>query len=181
VELELRERSTVEQLRALASGAADVALIRPPVEHGPELRSEPIMSEPMLVALPANHPLARRRTLTRAALVGQPLVLFPRAQAPGYHDLLIGSLTDTGSAPSVVQYAPEMLTIVGLVAAGIGVSLVPASLGRLELPGVVYRPLRGGPRALLSAVTRAAEESELVRAFVAEARRETPTMYKFSQ
>lgn len=181
VELELRERSTVEQLRALASGAADVALIRPPVEHGPELRSEPIMSEPMLVALPANHPLARRRTLTSAALVGQPLVLFPRAQAPGYHDLLIGSLTDTGSAPSVVQYAPEMLTIVGLVAAGIGVSLVPASLGHLELPGVVYRPLRGGPRALLSAVTRAAEESELVRAFVAEARRETPTMYKFSQ
>lgn len=172
VELELRERSTVDQLRALASGAADVALIRPPVELGPELRAEPILSEPMLVALPSNHPLARRRAVARAALAGEPLVLFPRAQAPGYHDLLIGSLTDSGSAPSVVQYAPEMLTIVGLVAAGIGVSLVPASLGRLELPGVTYRPLRGGPRALLSAVTRADEDSELVRAFVAQARRD---------
>jgi DNA-binding transcriptional LysR family regulator len=170
VEVELRERSTVEQLRALSSGAADVALIRPPVEHGPELRSETITTEPMLVALPASHPLVARRRLTPAQLADEPLVLFPRAQAPGYHDLLIGAIAESGTAPSVVQYAPEMVTIVGLVAAGIGISLVPASVARLTLAGVVYRPLRGGPQAQLDAVVRADDESQLVRAFVAETR-----------
>jgi DNA-binding transcriptional LysR family regulator len=178
VEIELRERSTVEQLRVLASGAADVGLIRPPAEHGPELRSEVIMAEPLLVALPASHPLAASRRLTATLLAQEPLVLFPRAQAPGYHDLLIGSLAGSGAAPSVVQYAPEMITIAGLVAAGIGISLVPASVARLALSGVVYRPLRGAPVAQLSAVVRAEDDSDLVRAFIAEARRGAEAVYK---
>jgi len=64
-----------------------------------------------------------------------------------------------------------MLTIIGLVAAGIGVSPVPASVARLALDGVTYRPLTGAPDADLVAVTRAGEESPLARAFVAEAQR----------
>jgi DNA-binding transcriptional LysR family regulator len=97
-------------------------------------------------------------------------VLFPRQQAPGFHDLLIGRLAATGVSPQVVQYAPEMLTIIGLVAAGIGVSPVPASVAALALPGVEYRPLSGAPDTELLAVTRADDESALVRAFVADAR-----------
>jgi DNA-binding transcriptional LysR family regulator len=96
-------------------------------------------------------------------------VLFPRDQAPGFHDLLIDSLAGAGAAPRVIQYAPEMLTIIGLVAAGTGVSLVPASVGRLALDGVTYRPVSGAPRSELVAVTRAGEDSSLVRAFVSEA------------
>ena len=103
-------------------------------------------------------------------LAGEPLVLFPRLQAPGYHDLLIGRLAATGVTPHVVQYAPEMLTIIGLVAAGIGVSPVPASVAALALAGVSYRPLSGAPDTELVAVTRADESSPLVDAFVAEAR-----------
>ena len=102
-------------------------------------------------------------------LAVEPLVLFPRDQAPGFHDLLIEALAGTGAGPRVIQYAPEMLTIIGLVAAGTGVSLVPASVSRLALDGVIYRPVVGAPRSELVAITRADDDSALVRAFVADA------------
>jgi DNA-binding transcriptional LysR family regulator len=171
VEVELRERSTVEQLRALGSGVVDVALVRPPIEPDAELRTEVVMRERTIAAVPGDHPLARMRRIPLRRLAAEPLVLFARQQAPGFHDLLIGRLAATGTSPRVVQYAPEMLTIIGLVAAGIGVSLVPASVASLALPGVQYRPLGGAPDTELLAVTRAADESSLVRAFVDDARR----------
>jgi DNA-binding transcriptional LysR family regulator len=169
VELELRERSTVEQLRAVASGATDVGLIRLPTELPAELRAEVVLREPTVLALPSAHRLAARRRILPRNVAEEPFVLFPRAQAPGFHDLLVGSLAAAGAPPRVVQNAPEMATIIGLVAAGIGLSLVPASVARLGLDGVTYRPLAGAPSAELAALTRAGESSALVRAFVAEA------------
>jgi DNA-binding transcriptional LysR family regulator len=169
VEIELRERSTVEALRALGTGVVDVALVRPPVEPDETLHSDVVMRERTIAAIPANHELATLRRIPLRRLAAEPLVLFPRRQAPGFHDLLIGRLAATGTSPRVVQYAPEMMTIIGLVAAGIGVSLVPASVAHLALDGVTYRPLHGAPDTELLAVTRAGEESPLARAFVAEA------------
>jgi DNA-binding transcriptional LysR family regulator len=169
VEIELHERSTVEQLRAIKSGAVDVGLIRPPLEPDPELNVEVVLRERTVAALPAEHPLAEMRRTPLRRLASEPLVLFPRDQAPGFHDLLISSLAGTGATPRVVQYAPEMLTIIGLVAAGIGVSLAPASVQRLALEGVTYRPVSGAPATELAAVTRAGDESPLVRAFVTHA------------
>lgn len=170
VEVEVRERSTVEQLRALASGVVDVALVRAPIESEPGLATEVVMRERTIAAIPAGHRLAQLRRVPLRRLAGEPLVLFPRPQAPGFHDLLIGRMAATGASPHVAQYAPEMLTIIGLVAAGIGLSPVPASVAHLALPGVEYRPLSGAPDAELLAVTRAGDESALVRAFVAQAR-----------
>ena len=170
IELELRERSTVEQLRAVGAGLVDVGLVRPPVEEDPELRYETVMRERTLAAMPVSHPLAALRRVPIRRLSAEPFVLFPRAQAPGFHDLLIGSIGAAGAAPQVVQYAPEMLTIIGLVAAGIGLSLVPASVARLALDGVTYRPVAGAPQAELMAITRAGDASPLVDAFVAQAK-----------
>jgi DNA-binding transcriptional LysR family regulator len=172
VEVEVRERSTTEQLRALDSGLADVALVRPPIEPHPELRTEVVLRERTIAAVPEGHALAALKRVPLRRLAAEPLVLFPRLQAPGFHDLLIGRMAATGVAPHVVQYAPEMLTIIGLVAAGIGVSPVPASMAALAIPGVEYRPLSGAPDTELLAVTRASDDSALVRAFVAEARLE---------
>jgi len=170
VELELRERSTLEQLRALSTGVVDVGLVRPPIDRDDALRAEVVMRERTIAAIPAADPLAKLRRVPLRRLAAEPLVLFPREQAPGYHDLLTGRLAATGTSPQVVQYAPEMLTIIGLVAAGIGVSPVPASVARLALDGVTYRPLSGAPDTELLAVTRAEDESPLVEAFVADAR-----------
>lgn len=170
VEIELRERSTVEQLRAVGTGLVDVGLVRPPIETDESLHTEVVLRERTVAAIPEGHELARLRRVPLRRLAAEPLVLFPRRQAPGYHDLLIGRLAATGTTPHVVQYAPEMMTIIGLVAAGIGVSPVPASLAHLAIDGVTYRPLSGAPDTELVAVTRAAEQSTLVRAFLAEAR-----------
>jgi DNA-binding transcriptional LysR family regulator len=169
VEIELRERSTVEQLRALNAGVVDLALVRPPIEPDDRLHAEPVMRERTVAAIPAAHPLADLRRIPLRRLAAEPLVLFPRVQAPGFHDLLTGRMAATGTSPHVVQYAPEMLTIIGLVAAGIGVSPVPASVAHLALDGVTYRPLSGAPDTELLAVTRASEESPLASAFLAEA------------
>lgn len=172
IELELRERSTVEQLRAVSAGVVDVGLVRPPIEEEPDLRSEIVLRERTLAALPADHPLAGLRRIPLKRLTAAPFVLFPRSQAPGYHDLLIGSISAHGAPPRVVQYAPEMLTIIGLVATGIGLTLVPESVAHLALEGVTYRPLAGAPRAELAAITRAGDGSPLVRAFVEHAKSE---------
>jgi DNA-binding transcriptional LysR family regulator len=170
IEIELRERSTVEQLRAVSTGLVDVGLVRPPIETDESLHTEVVMRERTVAAIPEGHPLARLRRVPLRRLATQPLVLFPRRQAPGYHDLLIGRLAATGSTPQIAQYAPEMMTLIGLVAAGIGVSPVPASVTHLAIDGVTYRPLSGAPDTELVAVTRAAEQSPVVRAFLAEAR-----------
>jgi DNA-binding transcriptional LysR family regulator len=151
VELQLRERSTVEQLRALRTGTIDVGLVRLPLADAADLEVRRVVREATIAAVPETHPLARLRRIPLRRLAGEPLVLFPREQAPGFHDLLVDRMRTTGLSPRVAQYAPEMLTIIGLVAAGIGVSPVPESMRELAL------------------VTRADETSPLVRAFAARA------------
>ncbi len=170
VEIELRERSTVEQLRAVSAAVVDLALVRPPIEVDPELRIEIVVRERTVAALPVDHKLARLRRIPVRRRAAEPLVLFPRAQAPGFHDLLVSSLATADSPPRIVQYAPEMTTIIGLVAAGIGFSLVPASVARLTLDGVTYRSVTGAPGAELAAVTRADHDSPLLRTFIEHAR-----------
>jgi DNA-binding transcriptional LysR family regulator len=173
VEVEMRERATADQIRAVLDGVVDVGLVRPPIEEHENLRVHTILRERTVAALPANHPLAGLARVPLARLADEPLVLFPRAQAPGFHDLLISSLRGNGSPPArphVVQYAPEMQTIIGLVAAGIGVSLVPASVMRLALDGTTYRPVIKAPEAALAAVRRADNNSPLVSTFIAHVR-----------
>jgi DNA-binding transcriptional LysR family regulator len=169
VELQLRERSTEEQLRDLRAGAIDVGLLPLPVD-APDLRAEVLLRERAVAALPAAHPLAALKRVPLHRLAAEPLVLFPRSQAPGLHDRLLSSLTGSDGPPVVAQYAPETQTIVGLVAAEIGVSLVQASVQRLALPGVTYRPVVGAPTIELAALLQPGGESRPARDFVNLAR-----------
>jgi DNA-binding transcriptional LysR family regulator len=166
VELDLRERSTVDQVAALRAGDLDIGLAPLPIDED-GLDTTVLVREPAVAVLPAGHELAKLRRIGLRRLAAEPFVLFPRDQAPGFHDRLIGGVAQHGAPPRVVQQATEMQTIVGLVAAGIGVSLVPASVERLALPGVVYRPVVRAPRVELAVVSR--ERSPLVRAFLAGA------------
>jgi DNA-binding transcriptional LysR family regulator len=169
VELQLRERSTEEQLRDLRAGSIDVALVPLPVDAS-DLRTEVLLRERTVAVLPAAHPLAELTRVPPLRLGAEPLVLFPRAQAPELHDRLLASLSGSDGPPSVVQYAPETQTIVSLVAAGIGVSVVQASVQRLGLPGVVYRPVVDAPTVELAALLRPGEESRPALEFVELAR-----------
>ena len=169
IELQLRERSTEDQLRELRAHTIDVALVPLPVD-APDLRTEVLRRERAVAALPAAHPLARLERVPLARLAAEPLVLFPRAQAPGLHDRLLASLSGPDGPPTVAQYAPETQTIVSLVAAEIGVSLVQASVQNLGLPGVTYRPVIGAPTVELAALLRPEEDSRPALEFVELAR-----------
>jgi len=141
VELRLREVSSAAQAAALSDGGIDVGFVREAVEHGAGLICEPILREEFVAVLPPAHGLAKRRELPLGELAGEPFVHFPRAVAPALYDQVGDACRRAGFQPLVVQEAQEWLTILGLVEAGLGVSLVPDSFRRLRWGGVQYRPL----------------------------------------
>jgi DNA-binding transcriptional LysR family regulator len=145
VELTLHERSTEEQLASLATGTIDVAFVRLPVERAPaSLVIKAILREPLILALPKKHPLARRAKVAVKALAAEPFILFPRHGAPGLYDQIEGICRRAGFQPSVAQEASQIQTIISLVSAGLGVAIVPRSMQTLHREHVVYRAL-GGP------------------------------------
>lgn len=141
VDIDLRELPTSAQENALRCGDLDLGFTYPPLVSG-GLRSRTVATETIVVALPAGHPFPRRGPFPPALLVNQPIVCFPRSASPGLYDLLHGRLP-AGSTPRIVQHATELQTVIGFVAAGMGVALVPSTLVNLRRPGVVYRPLAG--------------------------------------
>jgi len=168
VRLALREATSDVQPAALASGELDVGFLIPGARD-PALAYAPLHREPLVAALPA-----RRRWPVRVSLrslAGEAFILFPREVAPELHDAIVALCRKAGFAPRIGQEAIQMQTIVSLVAGGMGVSLVPASLEHMRRDGVVYRPLaERGPRVEIGLAWRAADDSPLTRAFVAEAR-----------
>lgn len=170
VALTLAEMSTAEQVEALRTGQIQVGLARPPVGDD-TLEAEPLLEEPLVAALPAGHRLAARREVPLPALAEEPFVLFPRQPRPGWIDVVQQACRAAGFRPAVAQEVLELSTAVTLVAAGIGVSLVPSSAQALGLSGVAYRRLRApAPRTRLLALRRRDEPSPAVRRFLEVAR-----------
>jgi DNA-binding transcriptional LysR family regulator len=140
VVVELRELTTVQQLQWVAEGNIDVGFVRPPVDL-PGIESEVIFQESLMVALPECHPLCQGKTVAVRSLLHEPFIQFPRVLAPGLYDPIISLCQQAGFSPNVVQEAIQMQTIVSLVAAEMGVAIVPASLQNLQRKGVVYKSL----------------------------------------
>jgi len=152
VALELTEATGDAQLLAFAQDEIDAGLVlHAPGAAPPGLASLSVAIEPLVLALPAGHPLARADALAPERLLDEPLVLFPRRILPSLHDAVRDLYLAAGHAPRVAQEAIQMQTIVNLVAGGIGIAWVPASVMQFRRPGVVYRevaPLRIGRRRL---------------------------------
>lgn len=140
VKLELHELTTNEQLQRLRFGQIDIGFVRPPVEEE-GINSEIVFREPLIVALPETHPLADRAHLELRELSTEPFILFPRSQAPGLYDAIVSLCQQAGFSPIAAQEAIQMQTIVSLVAAEMGVAIVPASMQNFQRSGVVYKAL----------------------------------------
>jgi len=138
----MREATTQEQVDALARGQADVGFLRPPGMPAPGLSFETILREPVVVALPATHRLARRRVVPLADLADDDFVSSPRHLGQGFHDQLVRLCQAAGFVPRVAQQARQLQTLVALVAGGFGVALLPASLAHTGIDDVVFRRLR---------------------------------------
>jgi len=144
--LQLREATLDVQLDAFATGEIDAGFVlHAEAAAPPGLAAWRALREPLVMALPASHPLAGRETLDFDLVAGAPLVIFPRVIAPSLFDAVLGAYRARGHTPRIAQEAIQMQTIVNLVSAGIGVAWVPASLMQLKRPGVEYVPLAGTP------------------------------------
>ncbi|HKT99938.1 MAG TPA: LysR family transcriptional regulator [Paraburkholderia sp.] len=144
VSLTLAEGNTAQLLSYLDDGRLDVAFVRLGNQSPAGVAFHHIAVEPMKLVLPATHPLARKRKIPLIALDQDPFVLLPREASPTLHDVIVGACRDAGFAPVMGQQAPQLSSVVNLVAAEFGVSLVPASVCQIRVEGVVYADILGG-------------------------------------
>lgn len=142
VHLDLREMSSRDVAEAVFDEAIELGLMRPmPLPEG--LISTELLREPLVAVLNASHPLAARsdQGLYLESLANEPFVFFPRSYGSGLHAQLLNLARQAGFNPHFAQEAREAMTIIGLVSAGLGVSVLPASFQRMRIDGVVYRTL----------------------------------------
>jgi DNA-binding transcriptional LysR family regulator len=174
VSMALDEGGTAELVEAVRGEQLDAAFIRSPAGEADGLVVMPLLDEEMLVALPTGHRLLARRpaTIPLAALASETFILYRRAVGAGLYDAIIAACHRAGFAPQIGQEAPLILSTLSLVAAGLGISLIPASMQRLHMDGVVTVRLKGVPlTAPLNLAYRHSEASPAVRSFVDLAQR----------
>ncbi|AJW56792.1 LysR family transcriptional regulator [Burkholderia pseudomallei] len=141
VELSLIEMFTLEQLGALKGGRIDIGFGRLRFDDDRLVR-EVLVEERLIAALPDGHPLAAPdASISLADIAGQTLIVYPSTPRPSFADQQLSALRDGGLAPAAVHEVRELQTALGLVAAQVGVSLVPESVEGVRVKGVAYRRL----------------------------------------
>ncbi len=149
VALKLEEASTPDLIAMLHSGLLDVALVRSPVAQSSGLIISQILDEEMLVALPDRHPLVmgkgeKPRRVRLSELANEAFILYRRPSGPGLYDSIIAACLAAGFSPKVRHEAPRLLSTLSLVAAGLGISIIPGSIAGLETSGIAYLRLDPG-------------------------------------
>jgi len=166
VDLTLSEMTVHAQIEALTEKRIDVGLLRLPAKtEGLVFRT--IAREPLYVALPGSHSLAQSAALRLSALAEEPFVLYPDHPRPSWTEFVIGLCQQAVFRPTVVQRTVEIQTTLSLVAAGIGVSIVPKCIGNLQRKDVVFRRLLGvRARTELLVAYRERDPSPVVQSFL---------------
>ncbi len=141
VELTLLELTTIEQMAALKEGRIDVGFGRIPIDD-PAITRLLLRNEAIIAALPLSHPALRHDGPLRLAdLLQERLIVYPKAPRPSYADQVLSLFRDRGLKPAGLHEVRELQTALGLVAAEVGVCLVPAAVERLRRDNVGYKPL----------------------------------------
>ncbi|VVN97121.1 LysR family transcriptional regulator [Pseudomonas fluorescens] len=168
VHLNLREMSSTQVADALVDQSIQVGLMRP-LPLPDSLSVVELMREPLVAVLSSKHPLVvgSEEGLYLSALAPESFVFFPRSYGSGLYTQLLSLAREAGFSPHFAQEAGEAMTIIGLVAAGLGVSVLPASYRQMRIEGVVYRPLLD-PLAISAVwlVQRKDQSSPMAKAFV---------------
>jgi DNA-binding transcriptional LysR family regulator len=164
VMLDLRgELLTPAQVAQLIDGTLDLGLLRPPV-HERGLTTEVLRSEPLIVVLPDSHPLAALESVPVERLKDEPFITYPSHFRSVLHDAVEDACAAHGFTPRAAHEVGETATLVSFVAAGLGVSLVPASVRHMTVHGAVYRPLaQDATRVELAAAWRRDDDRPVLR------------------
>jgi len=172
VELVISTLAMQQQLVAIAEDELDICFIRPPVTLPPGIASFPVLQEPLSIALPEVHPEASQDAVRLAALKEETFITPEHAAGVSFHRHTILACQVAGFHPRMGPQGRDFVTIASMVAVGLGVALVPQSLERIRLPGVVYRPMEGTViKAEMAVAHRRGEPSPVVRRFIAAARK----------
>lgn len=167
VTLTVEEGLTHDLLRSM-QGRIDVAFVRNRLVDPEGLTVTPLIEEPLIVALPSQHEFARTDSaVLLQRLSSEPFVLYG-PPGSGIYDATIAACYQAGFSPTVAQVAPRITSTLGLIAAGLGISLVPTSMQCVQVEGVAYRRLKGKvrPFAVLDLVSRRGDPSAVVRHFI---------------
>tara|TARA_R110002110_G_scaffold103690_3_gene262062 strand:+ start:2719 stop:3618 length:900 start_codon:yes stop_codon:yes gene_type:complete len=142
VELILEEAGTAEMAEALKAERLDAAFVRSPIADRTGLAIHALVQEPMLLAVPQDHRLATATApVGLQQLADEPFILYRRAAGQGLYDAIMQACRSAGFEPVIAQQAPRIVSTLNLVAAGLGVTIAPASLRQLGMDGVVFREL----------------------------------------
>lgn len=140
VDLNLKEMVTLDQIAALASGRLDLALLRPSAAAA-DFETRCVAREPLILALPEGHPLARGRAPTLGDFDQAPFLTYSPIEARYFHDLVAGTFARAGVHPNYTQQVTQIHSILAFVKAGLGAALVPEAATSLRFEGVVFRPV----------------------------------------
>jgi len=181
VALTLEESFTNDLVERIRGEKVDVAFLRTPVHDPQNIVINHLLDEPMVVALPSGHTMAGtndgKQPLPLKALSGETFIVYGRRFGPGLYDATVEACRAAGFNPRLGQEAPRITSTLGFVATGLGIALVPASMQRVSMDGVVYRDFTGPvqPTAVLNLASRRGDPSAVVRQFVNLVKRSAKT------
>lgn len=166
-------------LARLRAEQIDAAFIWQPVDPADDLSIEPLVKEDGVIAVPAEHRLSNSAAVPMAALAKESFVFLPRVIHPNAHDIIMMACLRAGFTPTIAQEAPDLMSLLPLVAAGFGVAIVPQFLSGILVDGMRYLRIEGdGPRMNISLACRRHDRSRAVQNFMATARRVTQAALK---
>jgi len=140
VSIELQDLTTTEQIQLFAENKLDIGFVRPPFADT-NLRRMSVIRESFIAALPENHPLAGVQTVSVSALRNDPFIIVPHILAPGLYSQIMEICSSSGFHPRIYQEIGQIDIIINFIAAGLGISILPQSVGMMKHDGVVYKPL----------------------------------------
>lgn len=144
VDLALKEMVSGEQIEGLLTGRIDLGLLRPPIDRR-EFANFKVLEEPLVAAVSADDPLAKKTSLTLGDFDKHPFIMYSTEGARYFYELVTGILNRAQVDPLNLQYVTQVHSILAMVSAGMGAAIVPAAAQNLHFEGVVFRPLRTTP------------------------------------
>lgn len=165
VELELSEMTIADQVIALQAEKIDVGILRPPISDL-RLGTHILCDEPFILAVPSSHPLAQQRRVALERLSEERFILFSQRMSPLFYSRIIAMCEKAGFVPCVTQRATQIHTIMGLVSANMGISIVPSVARNLSMPEVCCLDIVDNPAPVQVALAwRHSDSSPILRTF----------------
>jgi DNA-binding transcriptional LysR family regulator len=168
IDISLHRQETMPQVTAIVEGRLDIGFVRPPKQYPPELDGFIVFEQPMVVALPADHALARRKRVKPADLSGEVFVTTSLEMDIGFRKYTEAVTSIANFVPTVSKRVPDVFTVLTYVSAGYGVGVIARSLGKLAIPNVVIKELDVAepPLSPIACVFRRNESAPAAAAFI---------------